>query len=102
MQGRRFLISPLAVAAAVAVALMMRSVGVPTGQDPTTTPQPAYLPLTFRYPADYKTSTPRPTRPRPVRECLEPVRLCPPCPGCTKTPEPGAGTPTVCPACRPR
>lgn len=34
--------------------------------------------------------------------CPEPRRICEPCPGCTATPEPLAGTPTVCPFCRHR
>ncbi len=34
------------------------------------------------------------------RGCPVPIRPCPPCPACTETPVPGAGTPTVCPECR--
>ena len=84
------------------------STGVPpSGKTPTitTTPRPAYLPRTFWLPADFKTSTPRPfpTRePFPGPRCPDPRVICLPCPGCTKTPEPGAGTPTECPFCRPR
>lgn len=31
--------------------------------------------------------------------CKAPIQHCRPCPGCTPTPSPGAGTPTVCPDC---
>lgn len=34
--------------------------------------------------------------------CPQPRMLCQPCPGCTPTPYPAEGTPTICPFCRPR
>jgi hypothetical protein len=51
-------------------------------------------------------STPRatPTRTSPIvlTSCPAPRALCRICPGCTDTPTPMAGTPTVCPDCRSR
>lgn len=46
------------------------------------------------------TPTLGPSPPRGL--CPEPRMLCQPCPGCTVTPAPAEGTPTVCPVCRPR
>jgi hypothetical protein len=55
--------------------------------------------------APENTSTPEATPTRAIvvpPGCPRPLLICRLCPGCTTTPVPADGTPTVCPDCRPR
>ncbi len=79
----------------------------PSGKTPTitVTPRAAYMPRLSQSLYQQPTITPPTlsTPPFPVPpSCPEPRLRCRPCPGCTPTSIPGAGTPTVCPMCRPR
>ena len=61
--------------------------------------------LSCRTGAFYEGPPIEPTRqsrgPKVPNSCRPPIRRCAPCPGCTQTPVPGDGTPTVeCPTCR--
>ena len=67
----------------------------------TPTLEPTGMPLASSTLMATATLTPT-LAPTPLGICPEPRQLCPPCPGCTRTPVPGEGTPTVCPFCRPR
>jgi hypothetical protein len=62
--------------------------------------------LTCRRSAFYEGPPVEPTLlsrgPSSPNRCPQPRALCRLCPGCTATPPPQDGTPTVCPDCRPR
>ena len=79
----------------------------PSGKTPTITVslRALYMPRAAQSLYQQPTITPTLTTPFPFPVppfCPEPRRPCRLCPGCTMTPVPGAGTPTVCPACRRR
>jgi hypothetical protein len=79
---------------------------LPSPDAPDTELPAGQMRLSCRTGAYYEGPPIEPTRqsrgPKPVDECDEPRNMCQPCPGCTNTPSPGDGTPTVCPICRPR
>lgn len=79
---------------------------LPSPDAPDTELPAGQMRLSCRTGAYYEGPPIEPTRqsrgPKPVDDCDEPRQMCQPCPGCTNTPVPGDGTPTVCPICRPR
>ncbi len=79
---------------------------LPSPDAPDTELPAGQMRLSCRTGAYYEGPPIEPTRqsrgPKPVDDCDEPRNMCQPCPGCTNTPVPGDGTPTVCPICRPR